>query len=216
MPYLGILHKIAQADIFIIVDHVQYARKTFQNRTYIKVGGKPLLLTIPVLSKGKYEAPINEIEIDNRSPWKKKHLKSIHLGYSKAPFFAPYIERIEAIYQREHTVLSEFTSELLVFFLKEFELVKDIRYSSSMQITGKKTELLIDLVRAVGGDVYVSGPGARNYFDEALYAESGFGHRFDAFQHPQYPQQGNEFLEGMACLDLLFNCGKDGRRYITG
>lgn len=215
MPYLGILNKISKSDIFIIVDHVQFVRKYFHNRTYIKNNDKPLLLTIPVLSKGNYTAPICDIKINSGLNWVKKHLKSIRMSYSKAPFYKQYYEYIENIFQKRHSQLSELTSELMIFFIKEFELVEDIRFSSTMNIKGSKTEMLIELTNAVRGGVYMSGEGARDYFDEELFNRSGLKHVFVKFEHPKYPQLGRNFMEGMGCIDLLFNCGKDGRKVIV-
>ena len=214
LPFIGILNKISKSNIYIVVDHVQYVRKYFHNRTYLKVNNQAQLLTIPVQSKGNYLAPINEIKISNDEPWRKKHLKSIQIGYSKAPYFKAYYDEISAIYDSSHEYLSQLTSELLLFFLKEFEVVDDIRFSSDMNITGQKTELLIQLTQAVGGTMYISGEGAKNYFDAEVFEQSGLQHIFNKFQHPEYPQQGKKFIPGMGCLDLLFNCGKDGRKYI--
>jgi len=215
MPYLGILNKISRADIFVIVDHVQYVKKYFYNRTYIKVNDDRQLLTIPVLTKGQYCDPINKIKISYAVPWIKKHLKTISLAYRKARYFNDYFNKIEAIYQKQHICLSDFTSELLIWFLRQFDLVEDIRFSSDMQLQGAKTSLLVELTRAVGGDTYISGEGARDYFDDELFARSGYKHIFNQFSHPVYPQLGKTFMEGMACLDLLFNCGPDGRKYIV-
>ena len=214
LPYIGILNKISKADIYIIVDHVQFRKKYFHNRTYIKVNDQALLLTVPVLSKGKYKAAISGIEINHQSNWVAKHLKSFRYAYSKAPFFRDYYETIENILTKKHKFLSDLTSELLIFFLEEFDLVKDIRFSNPMALNGKKTELLIELTRAVNGDVYISGEGAKDYFDEERFSLSGLKHIFSEFSHPKYPQQGRTFLEGMGCIDLLFNCGKDGRKHI--
>ena len=52
LPYLGIFNKIARADKFVFVDHVQFHRKSWQNRTLvIGNGGQEILLTIPVKTK---------------------------------------------------------------------------------------------------------------------------------------------------------------------
>lgn len=214
MPYIGILNKISKADIYIIVDHVQFVKKYFHNRTYIKVNDAPLLLTIPVLTKGDSFAPINRVKINHADPWAGKHLKTIRLAYQKARFFDDYFGRIEEMFLKRHELLSDLTSELLIFFLREFDLVDDIRYSSDMGITGNKTELLVDLTRAVDGDTYLSGSGAADYFDDAAFRASGFTHLFNQFSHPVYPQLGRQFVKDMGCIDLLFNCGKDGRKYV--
>lgn len=215
MPYIGILNKISKADIYVIVDHVQFVKKYFHNRTLIKVNDKSQLLTIPVLSKGDSFAPINRVRINHNEPWISKHLKSFRLSYHKASFYPVYYEKIEEIFMKRHDLLSDLTSELLIFFIREFELIEDIRFSSSMKLTGVKTELLVQLTRSVGGDTYISGAGAKNYFDEAAFKASGFCHFFNEFNHPVYPQLGRTFMKDMSCIDLLFNCGKDGRRFIV-
>lgn len=215
MPYLGILHKISRADIFIIVDHVQFVRRYFYNRTLIKMGGKALRLTIPVLNKGHYQAPICEIMINHDTPWIDKHLTSIRMAYAKAPFFKEYFGTIEAMFQKRHDRLSEFTSELLIFFLNEFGIAKDIRFSSQLKAAGHQTELLVELTRAVGGTKYLSGQGAKDYFDQEVFARSGLRHEFVNFSHPRYPQLNGGFLEGMGCIDLLMNAGREGREFIV-
>ncbi len=215
MPYIGILNKISKADIFVIVDHVQFVRRSFHNRTYIKINDKALLLTIPVLNKSQYAASINKIAVNHETSWIKKHLKTISLAYSKAKYFDIYFDKIRELYLKKQAYLSEFTSKLLIFFLKEFELVNDIRFSSGMHLSGKKTDLLVELTLAVGGNTYLSGEGAKDYFDPEVFNKSGCKHLFNRYVHPVYPQLGSNFLEGMGCIDLLFNCGKDGRKYIV-
>jgi len=214
MPYIGILNKISKADIYIIVDHVQFVKKYFHNRTLVKVNDAPLLLTVPVLTKGESFAPINLVRINHDDAWLSKQLKTLRLAYQKTPYFEKYFPLINEIFLKRHELLSDFTSELLLFFLHEFELVQDIRFSSTLGVTGTKTELLTELTRAVGGDTYISGAGARAYFDGAVFSSSGFHHVFNEFVHPVYPQVGRKFIEDMGCIDLLFNCGKDGRKYI--
>lgn len=215
MPYLGVLNKIAKADVYVIVDHVQFVKRYFHNRTYIKVGNEAQLLTVPVLTKGESFAPICEVRINHLEPWIRKHLKSLALAYRKAKYFDDYFPAIERIYLKRHQKLAEFTCELLVFFLREFDLVQDVRFSSDMRIAGKKTDMLVEITRAVGGSGYLSGEGAKDYFDPLVFARSGLTHAFNRFAHPVYPQLGQEFVAGAGCVDLLFNCGKDGRKYIV-
>ena len=214
-PYLGILHKISRADVYVIVDHVQFVKRYFHNRSYIKVNDAPHLLTVPVLTKGHAFEALTEIRINRQGPWLDKLLKTVRLAYAKAPFFERYYAPIEAIFRKGQERLVELTSELLVFVLREYELAGDIRYSSALGVTGTRTQLLVDLTRAVGGTTYLSGAGAHAYVEPALVAAAGLKHEFNAFRHPRYPQLGRTFLEGMGCVDLLFNCGKDGRKYIV-
>ena len=89
LPWIGLFHKIAIADIFCVFDIVQYQRKDFNNRNKIKTSAGPIWLTVSVKSSGRLNSIINDIEIINDG-WQKKHLKSIELNYKKTPFFEQY------------------------------------------------------------------------------------------------------------------------------
>jgi hypothetical protein len=48
VPWLGYLHRMVQADLFIILDHVQFERRNYQNRTMIRFDCEARWLTVPV------------------------------------------------------------------------------------------------------------------------------------------------------------------------
>ncbi len=213
-PYIGILNKISKADVCIITDNLQFNKKAFHNRTFIKRNDSKVLITIPVLTKNNRWRPINEMKINYEEPWLRKHLKTIFLAYSKCAYFNKYFDIIKEIYEKEHIYLSDLTSELLIFILREFEIIEDIRFSSELKIKGEKTEFLINLTKSVNGTKYLSGSGAKAYFDPEVFLQSELEHEFNEFVHPVYSQLGKNFIEGIGCIDLLMNCGKDGRKYI--
>ena len=49
LPWLGYLHRMAQADLFVLLDHVQFERRNYQNRTMIRMNGEARWLTVPVV-----------------------------------------------------------------------------------------------------------------------------------------------------------------------
>jgi hypothetical protein len=84
--------------------------------------------------------------------------------------------------------------------------------SSSLQPSGAATDLLIELVRAVGGDVYLSGGGAAGYEEPDRFAAAGIELRPQAFAHPVYVQGKGEFVPGLSVLDPLLHLGPAGTR----
>ena len=60
----------------------------------------------------------------------------------------------------------------------------------------------------MGADTYLSGAGA-DYLDRSAFAEAGIGLRFQAYEHPTYPQLYGDFEPYMSVVDLLMNCGPD-------
>src|SRR3989338_4487567 len=105
LPWLGYFELIDSCDLFIFLDDVQFVRKSWQQRNKIKTPAGELLLTVPVLTKGKLEQQIKDVGINNDLPWRTKHLGSIKNNYQRAPFYKKYIGFIEDLYFREYTGL---------------------------------------------------------------------------------------------------------------
>jgi hypothetical protein len=59
----------------------------------------------------------------------------------------------------------------------------------------------------VQADRYLSGVGARAYFEPEPFAAAGIEVLWQNFKHPIYPQLYGEFIPGLSSIDLLFNCG---------
>ena len=96
IPWKGYFDLINLVDEFIIFDSVQYVKKSWRNRNYIKGSNGPLLLSIPVLVKGKFTQSIN-IVIVRDSQWRKRHWKTITLNYSKCRYFKDYKEIFDPV-----------------------------------------------------------------------------------------------------------------------
>ena len=85
IPWLGYLHRMAQADLFIVLDHVQFERGNYQNRTQVRVNGVPHWLTVPVVQRSQKER-IVEKEIDWSRDWATVHYETLRRAYSAAGY----------------------------------------------------------------------------------------------------------------------------------
>ena len=81
---------------------------------------------------------------------------------------------------------------------------------------GKKNEMIINIMKYLNGDIYLSGNGARKYIDEPLFESHDIKLEFSEFIHPVYPQLWNDFIPNLSIIDLLFNCGFESYKYILG
>jgi hypothetical protein len=86
--------------------------------------------------------------------------------------------------------------------------------SSSLEPLGHKNELLVDILRKVGASRYLSGVGARDYFDPVPFERAGIDVAWQEFEHPVYPQLHGEFMPYLSSIDMLFNCGTEESRRI--
>ena len=106
IPWKGYFDMIAYVDEFIFYDDVQYTRRDWRNKNYIKTPQGLQRLTVPVKVKGKYLQTIKETEI-NEGNWAQKHLKAISVNYRRSPHFKEIMDLIEPIYLNEYAHLSE-------------------------------------------------------------------------------------------------------------
>jgi hypothetical protein len=90
--------------------------------------------------------------------------------------------------------------------------------SSELAVDGAKSDLILNLCRAVKADALLAGfGGSRGYLDQQAFARHGIEIRPHEFRHPAYRQCGAApFIPGLASIDLLFNAGPQSRAILLG
>ena len=208
LPWLGLFHKIALADLFCFFDIVQYQRKDYNNRNKIKTGNGELWLSVPVESKGHLNKNVSEILIvqDN---WAKKHLKTIELNYKKAPFFQNYFPELQSILiNNSKYTLGSLNLKLLEYFMECLSINTPIIKASEHSFNGFGSDLVLDMCIKLGADNYIFGEQGKNYADVDAFKEKKIKVEFQNYTHPIYHQVGRPFLPYMSIVDLLFNEGE--------
>jgi hypothetical protein len=88
-------------------------------------------------------------------------------------------------------------------------------FSSELGISGHGSQRVLDIVRALKGDRYVSGAGGRAYLDHAAFDAAGVSVEYMHYAKQPYAQQHGEFTPFVSALDLLANAGAQGRSVFT-
>lgn len=215
IPWKGYFDMIAAVDEFILYDDMQYTRRDWRNRNLIKTPQGSRWLTVPVSVKGKYHQKIRDTEIDGAG-WAEAHWKSLLQNYRRAPHFAEIAAWLEPVYRTEnYSHLSQLNRRLIEAVCSYLSIKTTITNSWDYTMLDGKSERLANLCRQAGGSEYISGPAAKDYIEEKVFAEMGIKLTwFDYAGYPEYPQLWSEFSHGVSILDLLFNCGKDSPRYM--
>ena len=87
LPWQGYFALISHVDEVVFLDDVQFEKRSWQQRNKIKFLEKEIILTVPVISKNKFHQRINEVNIDSKASYIRKHKASILQNYSKAKYF---------------------------------------------------------------------------------------------------------------------------------
>jgi len=214
LPWLGLLHKIALADVYVSLDHTQYVHDDWVNRNRIKSVTGPSWLSVPVKKKGHLGKTLAEIEIDNASPWRRKHWRTLEGAYARAPFFKTYAAFFEDTYSRDWTKLVDLNFHILSWLLKTLRISTKVHRPSETEFAGSKGALIIDICRKMGADLHVFGALGRNYVDVDEFRRAGIGVVFQDYERPVYRELHGPFEPYLSVVDLLFNCGDESRDII--
>lgn len=216
IPWRGYFDQIRRADLFVFYDDVQYDKQGWRNRNQIKTSQGKHWLTIPVHSKGARQGiPIKAIRIDWSRSWNKDHLKALTFAYHKTPHFQDYLPLLESFYSRHDECLADFTIATTIALSRELGITSTrfLRSSELSGIDGIKTGRLVQILKQVGADHYISGPSAGDYIEPEKFDEAGISLEYMTYDYPEYPQLYPPFDPYVTILDLLFMTGRDASKY---
>jgi hypothetical protein len=215
LPWIGYFYKILNCDYFVFLDNVQYEKNSFINRNLIKTANGVQWLTVGVLTKGAKDQLINDVKINNSLSWNDSHWKSLTQNYGKCRYFQAYAEELENIYRVKWDSLAELNESLISFCCKALN-IENVNFikASSLNASGKSTDLLANICLALGGNTYFSGNGGAKYIVERKFEEAQIVVKYSDFQHPSYFQKWGEFVPNLTILDLLFNEGEQSASII--
>jgi len=215
LPWLGLFHKVALADAFVLLDNVQFENGSFTNRNKVNTEKGPVWLTVPVKLQGHTQKAIKEIEIDDTHDWQRKHWKTIYFNYKNTPYFDRYAPFLEEVYATEWRWLVDLTEHMFHFFLGELAIDVTYHRASDLNPSGRKLELVLELCEKLEADTYVFGAQVHNYLDPARFAQKGVRYIIQEYEHPRYTQQFNVFEPYMGIIDLLCNEGPERAKEIV-
>lgn len=210
LPWIGYFGLMQSVNLFILLDSVQFARRSWQQRNQIKTANGQAWLTVPVQSKGKRDQLIRDVEIDRSRNFLRSHIMALELNYKKAPYFDAYFPQIQSLLVEDHQYLIDLLVGPINWIKDSLGITTPIRRSSEFQAVGSNAELLAALCDEVGATKYISPPGSKDYLNESdAFSKRNIPLKYFNFLHPQYPQRFGEFLPYMSVVDLLFNCGPE-------
>ncbi len=215
IPWRGFFAAVALCDRFVFFDSVQFTRRDWRTRNAVKTSQGVHWLSVPVVQKGNFHAPIDSVRIADPSWW-RTHLKSIEIAYRRAAHFDAMFPIVKRLFEdvAELPTLSDVNQSMTTAlcralgiqtcFLRDIDLL-DREDMAAMQ----PTERLVRLSAAAGAQTYLSGPSARSYLDEGAFNAVGITVEwlnYGRFSDP-YPQLWGDFVPAVSIIDTLLNLG---------
>lgn len=216
-PWKGYFDLISYVDEFIFFDEVQFTKRDWRNRNKIKTPRGTEWITVPVNVKGKYFQKISETEI-NGIDWKQKHLNKIYHNYRRTEYFDEIYPLIRNLYlNNEYKYLSDFNQNTIISICNYLKINTKISSCANLELEEERNLRLVSLSKQVDGDIYVSGPSAKNYIIPEIFQQNHMMLEWFEYKgYREYNQMWGTFCHSVSIIDLLFNCGPGSAKFISG
>jgi hypothetical protein len=216
-PWLGYFYKIARADIFVLLDDVQFSKSSYTNRVQILFNGRPRWLTVPIrVSLGQL---INTV-LPASEAWRMSHLSLLHHAYGDALHFQETWRIVERwIEDAPSGNLGKLNGWIIGQIAAQLGTHTRIIESSDLGVRAEEPDMrLAAIADAVSpsNPVYLSGRGGAKYQRPETFEKMGVALRYVEFDHPLYAQRTEQFFPGLSVLDAAFHLGwQETRRLVS-
>ena len=214
-PFPGFFYKIYRADVFVILDSVQFPRgTTWISRNRFKNDKGTLWLTVPVKKKGLGLQRINAVKIYHDGRWERKHLQSLKTAYAHAPYFKEHRALVEQMFEPERLV--DLNLHIIHYILDYLGISTRIVLLSELDIDGRGTVLLLRICKALGASDFLVQKAAAKYLQLEQFENEAIRLHFTNYPKLVYPQLWGDFIPNLSILDLIFNCGPKSFEILLG
>jgi hypothetical protein len=202
LPYYGYFNKIKNSDIFVFLDNVPFSKNSYINRNRIKTHDGIKWLTVPVINNNILNTEIKDVKIFDNN-WKWKHLKTIETNYKKTPNYIPIYDLLENIFAIKWDNIASLNETVITDICKYLNIKTTFVLASNLGVSGKSTDLLLNICKELKADTYLAGSSGINYIEEKKFTDSNISLIYQTFEHPIYNQHYGEFVYNLSILDML-------------
>lgn len=214
-PYLGFFTKAYLSDILVLLDSVQFPRgTTWTSRNRFKNDQGTLWMTIPVWKKGRGLQKISDVRICRDDRLARKHLESLKVAYSNAPYFEDHSAFAEEMFSPRFEKLIDLNLEVIRYLLNQLQIRAKVVLLSELGIEARGELLPVELCREMGAFRFLVQDCAAKYLNVHLFEDAGIQIDYFKYPSPVYPQLWGQFIPDLSTFDLIFNCGPKARNLL--
>ncbi|MFD2416724.1 WbqC family protein [Amycolatopsis pigmentata] len=184
-PRPSTLAKLLQADVWVVLDNVQFNARDYQHRTRLAALADPTAqqwLSLPVSRPNGRASLISELRLADRETGRRRVEQLIRQYYRRAPYWSAIGDCVEKVGFALEFVdgLSEVAEQSTLALLSLLGWQGRVERSSALEARCGRSVRLADLTKAVGAETYVCGPGGSRYLDKRPFTELGISVSFQA------------------------------------
>lgn len=201
-------NRIFASDVYVWLDSVKFSRSAtkWEDRTVVEApDGRPVVLRLPL----RGSRLVLWSEAGAQPAW-RRHMVTIRQCYSKRPHWNTVARTVEAVYEHEAATIEEICWRTFQACLRLLAPDVQVVRSSDLDVHSAKGDLVLDLVKKVGGTSYISGGPGLSYLPLDRFRHEGVDVVVQAWKAPT-TRRG---LADPSILDLLANNGLSSAKAI--
>ncbi len=167
LPRLKVLQKIVSADIWVVLDSVQFAMGDWQNRTKIvplKEANTAFWMSLPVTLSNRHQTKIRDVFINNFDHVIEKHEKSIYHAFHSSKYWNELSNYWDDV---KSNVISpsllDISLSTTITAITHFARLPDIKFASDLPVHGKKSILMANICDFFEANYYLADTGSMSY-----------------------------------------------------
>lgn len=209
-PYLGYFHLMAQVDRWIVLDGVQYARRTsrcWMNRNRILHPRDGWQYFVFPVKKRPLGTPMNQMLLADKEAALRRLCAQLEHYRKHAPYFAMVVEMVREVFRRTET---DFLVELNV---RSLEVVLEVLGMNARlepcpliydtQTVTEEIQLALRLAKQLRADTYINLPGGREIYDRSEWKSAGIDLIFTEMIDFRYDCKPYAFEPNLSIIDIL-------------
>jgi hypothetical protein len=204
-PWLGYFDKIRRSDVFVVMDDVDALKPgSWINRVQLSFQGRAAFVTCP-LRRWRGTQPIRNIYICDDISWRNKFIRTLEKNYGRARNYSRVMSLLTPLIEYKTDLIADFNLNAIKALCRAIGIEGQFLKQSDLTATGKGTELLIAITKAVGCDTYMCGGGAAGYQVDEMFPAHGLRLVYQDFQPTPYGDP-TKFIPGLSVIDYLMKC----------
>lgn len=212
LPYMGYWQLMAQADIFVVYDTIEFSKKGWINRNRFLQNGTDQMFSIPLKKDSDYLHVKDRFLADAYD--REKLIRQFQGAYGKAPYFKDHFPVIEDIIMCDHDNLFDYIHNSILKICGFLGLKTDIIKSSAIDAgidDLKGQDKVIALCKKLNATDYINLIGGLELYDKQDFENEGLNLKFLKSKPLHYETlKGQSALPHMSILDVfMFNSRED-------
>ena len=215
-PWLGFFDKLRRSDVFIMMDTAQIPKSgaSYTNKVDIATRNGRFPISLNIKRIHNVVIPIMHVEI-LADVKRKKIAKTIEHSYKTAPYFHSEFPFIKDLIMNNETNLCDYNINAIMraaerICINNGKIIKSSDLGFIMT-KGNLSQLIVNMVKSVGGTIFLSGPRSAWHMDKSVFDAAGVQIHFTEYSCPCYRQVGSSmFVPGLSFIDAALNIGFSG------